>query len=129
MFRHWTLWDVANYALILIWLDCCFFGLEDAVIPTFWMMVVGIIGLTIIRRACGQLKTPQEIREEHMEKLLQDSKEMVRFHEEACEERKRAKAEEIKRFAQESREAHERETRLKAEAEEVLERLRSENID
>ena len=127
MFKRWTLWDVANYALILIFLDCCFFGLEDAVVPSFCVMVVGIISLSIIRRACGQLKTPQEIREEHCTKILRDCEEDSKMLHNLYEERKHAEAEEARRRAQESREAHEHEARLKTEAEEVLEKLRNEN--
>lgn len=126
MFKAWTLWDVANYTLILIWLDCAFFGLEDAVMPAFWIMVVWIVVSSIIRRACGQLKTPDELRQDLCDEMVSDAEAQAKMLRDEYQKRVRYDAETIRQSARESREAHQKEGRLREEAEETLARVRRE---
>lgn len=122
MFKNWTWAHVAYYTLFLIFFECCWFGLEDAVIPSLWVMIIGCIVVAII-----QLAIEEKRKKETQDYITNLNNEIKTMLDDELEKRKRAEADEIRRFAQESREAREQEARLKAEAEEVLERLRREN--
>lgn len=123
MFKNWTLWDVARYALILVWLDCVFFGLSNAVMPTFWIMVIGIVVTALIQRSTGQLKTSKEMQQEHIDWVSSEAEANAAMLRQLQREKIEEGAAEIIGMAAASRENNAKAERLRIEADEILTRL------